>query len=132
MEVKSTLRCLFVAWLVILMTACASVTQEEFASADFGDFPQNYENDIKNYMSRLLKDPHSAQYSFDTPRKGMSQDGWAVGNKKHFGYIVKTNINAKNSFGGYTGAKSYYFLFTKGLVTNVSQLYSVGRVKFYE
>jgi len=114
-----------------LLASCVSVSQEEFAIAHFGEPPINYSEDIKRLMSSYFKDPVSAQYTFETPRKGMSQDGWAVGNKKHFGYLVKATINAKNGFGGYTGAKPYVFLFSSGQVSDVSQLYSVGRVKFH-
>ena len=39
-------------------------------NADYGSYPQNYQELIKAYMAKSLKDPDSAKYSeFSTPRK---------------------------------------------------------------
>jgi len=122
----------FIFFLAFLLGGCASVTQKEIESANFGQKPINYQQDIRNLMSRILKDPGSATYEFGEPRKGMTQDGWAVGGKKHFGYIVPALINAKNSFGGYTGAKRYYFLFSEGQVMEITSMMNAGMGKILE
>ena len=116
----------------LLISSCASVSPTEIKNANFGVKPTAYEVDIKNLMSMALKDPDSAKYNFGEPRKGMTQDGWAVGGKKHFGYIVPTMINAKNSFGGYVGAKQYYFLFSEGQVMEVTQMINTGMGELLE
>ena len=132
MKFKSTAISVSILLFTLLISACASVSPEELENADFGEEPTNYEYDIKNLMSRLLKDPASATYQFAEPRKGMTQDGWAVGGKKYFGYIVPVSINAKNSFGGYTGAKQYYFLFSEGKVMEVTSMIGSGMGKILE
>ncbi|MBB1441520.1 hypothetical protein H5202_23485, partial [Shewanella sp. SG41-4] len=65
-------------------------------------------------------------------RKGMTQDGWAAGGEKHFGYIVPTLINAKNSYGGYTGSQRYYFLFSNGQVMDVTSMINSGMGKILD
>lgn len=43
-----------------------------------------------------------------------AKKGWAKDpgfNKPKFGWVVYCEINAKNRFGGYAGAKSYVYLF---------------------
>ena len=77
------------------------------SSADYGPPPSNYETTIKDYLSETLKDPYSAdiKYLFE-PRK----DWTGLGGNKQFGYAVCARVNAKNSFGAYTGFKLAYFL----------------------
>lgn len=99
--------------LFLFITGCAiKPTQQELESADYGNYPENYEGIIKSHMNTVLKDPYSAQYRFlNSPRKAWN--GWG-GTK--FGYVVCVNINAKNGFGGYTGEKLYYFLLKNNVV----------------
>lgn len=54
---------------------------------------------IENGVKRGLKDPESAR--FGSTAAGQSPDGFVV---------VCGYVNAKNSFGGYTGAQPYYGL----------------------
>ncbi|PKG39733.1 hypothetical protein [Psychromonas sp. Urea-02u-13] len=123
---RSFQKCAYILICALFISSCVSISPEEFKSANFGEKPINYEYDIKSLMSRMLKDPQSALYSFGEPKKGMTQDGWAVGGRKYFGYIVQASINSKNSFGGYTGAKRYYFLFSEGNVMEVTSMINSG------
>jgi hypothetical protein len=43
------------------------------------------------------------------PRKGWGREN--MFDQPMFGYMVSCNVNAKNSFGGYTGAKPHAYLF---------------------
>jgi hypothetical protein len=96
-----------------LLAGCAiKPSREELAKADYGTYPTNYEESIKAYMSHMLKDPYSAQYEFINRPK----PGWHGLGGSNFGYVVCTYINAKNSFGGYTGAKLNYFMIRNGQV----------------
>lgn len=87
-------------------------TQQEIASADYGLYPKDYEEIIKSYMNNILKDPMSAQYTF----LGAPQIAWTAYGGKKFGYGTCVRINAKNSFGGYTGNQLSYFLIRNGSV----------------
>lgn len=125
---KSLLAILILA----VLTGCASVSPKELATADFGPYPTEHENIIKNYAGRMLNDPYSAVYNFGTPRKGVAQDGIALGGKKHFGWIVPVTINAKNDFGAYTGERSHYFFIAEGQVGDITGLKSAGMARFVD
>jgi len=62
-------------------------------------------------MSGILKDPDSARYGFyGEPVK------WYAGRDRKFGWATCAAINAKNSFGGYVGARQYFFLIREEVV----------------
>jgi PDZ domain len=87
-------------------------TQQEFLSADYGSYPNDYENIIKNYMQDILKDPESARYTFlDSPKTGWN-------GKTGFGYFTCAYVNSKNSYGGYSGKRLAYFMIQNGKVTD--------------
>lgn len=68
-------------------------------------------------MERALKDPGSARY----PDWSVSTKSWSYSLAKGrnvFGYRVCVKVNAKNSMGGYTGRKLFYFLINDGYVVN--------------
>lgn len=85
-------------------------------NADYGSYPDDFEVLIRRYFSKSLKDPESARYSdFSKPIK------------RHFirdektrdvvyGYSVCVSVNAKNSYGGYTGAHDYWFFIRNGSI----------------
>ncbi|MCH8173413.1 MAG: hypothetical protein IIA70_08930, partial [Proteobacteria bacterium] len=60
------------------------------------------------YFLTVLKDPFSVQYEFgQAPFKAYLREAPDLGGKPtEFGYMVYVNVNTKNSFGEYTGAKS--------------------------
>lgn len=85
----------------------------DIANADFGAYPLGYEALIRAWFETALKDPESARYMhFSKPRKE-----WAVAQKKPiYGWSVCATINAKNSYGGYTGAQVWWFSIQDGKV----------------
>jgi len=97
-----------------LVSACAlRPSQEEIANADYGAYPTDYAEIIRSHMARRLKDPYSARYDF----LNEPLPGWQGGlGGVVFGYRVCVLVNAKNSYGGYTGAKLYFFMIKDGRV----------------
>jgi hypothetical protein len=90
----------------LVLSGCFRPSAEQLASADYGQYPSDYEQTIKSYMAQRLKDPYSAQYQFlSQPRTAWN----GIGGLK-YGYAVCVLINAKNSFGGYTGSQLSYFM----------------------
>lgn len=87
--------------------------QVDIANADFGPYPNDYEALIKQWAATGLKDPESARYGrISKPRKE-----WMVESLKPFyGYSVCVDINAKNAYGGYTGAQKFWFMFRDGKI----------------
>lgn len=80
------------------------------ANANYGSIPKNPQELIKSHLGNKLKDPDSAKYSeFSAPKQG-----YAIVDRKSkivaYGYAVCAYFNAKNSYGGYTGNKMYWFL----------------------
>lgn len=97
----------------LMLSSCAHrPTPAELSSADYGPYPENYEEIVKQGMMTQLYDPYSAQYMFQgTPEKKYLsrplQDviyGWG-------GFVL---INAKNRMGGYVGATRFYYLIKNG------------------
>lgn len=85
-------------------------------TADVGSEPKNYKKLIEDAIRENLKDPDSARfYDFTPPRKEVM-----VENKKFvYGYSACVFVNAKNSYGGYTGKKLYWVFIRNGNVLRI-------------
>lgn len=96
------------------LSSCVTMpTQQEISNADYGTYPNNYQEIIKHYMDDLLFDPFSAVYSnWQGPAQGYSS-GFT---QTIFGYRVCVGINAKNRVGGYVGRKLHYFIINNGRI----------------
>jgi hypothetical protein len=79
-------------------------------------YPNNYVSIIKAWYAENLKDPDSAKFN----KISKPQKEHAIENQFQrlalFGYSVCATVNAKNSFGGYTGSKVRWFLIRNGVV----------------
>lgn len=94
---------------------------QEKATADYGKYPNDYEMITKDYMKRVLKDPESARYRFDkTVRKSNTRATTRQDTK--YCWMVTFAVNAKNSYGGYTGEKVGFVCIKDGKVID-HQLY---------
>lgn len=106
---------ILVMLLTISLLGCAvPPTEEQLRNADYGPYPYDYKEIITNHLDKILKDPDSAQVDF----KGfLPTQQWSsyFGNTK-YGYAICVDINAKNSFGGYTGRQTSYFLINNGYI----------------
>jgi hypothetical protein len=91
-------------------------TEADLKVADYGPKPsesalQTHEVAVRAVKEAELKDPASAIYKFYPPEKGWFigrksyRDG-IVNNQVRFAWRVSFSVNAKNGYGGYTGAKS--------------------------
>ena len=113
------LRTLSLILLSLVLGGCASMpTANELASADYGRYmsQSECENDVKQVLASYLKDPYSAQYRFGQCQKMGMGSAPVLGVPKQYGYSITTFVNAKNSFGGYTGEVTYIMLFKNGQV----------------
>jgi hypothetical protein len=109
------MRILFTFFIIFILTACVGLpSNEEAALADYGVYPNNYEEIVKNYYYTALKDPDSARFkNISIPKKYWLGDRF-TGAK--FGYLVAVTINAKNSYGAYTGYETHALLLRNGNV----------------
>lgn len=82
-------------------------------------------------MNSILKDPESARYTFQPTFKGYSQDGSMSDSSGgvRYGYVAPVLVNAKNSYGGYTGNQQYVFMFSGGIMYDTTANFIYGRVK---
>lgn len=108
-----------IAFCFIILIASGCVSQpsnEELMSADYGYFITNDDAKklAKDWLDKKLKDPFSAQYNFGTIERGYAVAPIINGGTKYFGYRLIVNVNAKNSYGGYTGYQEYQFMFKNG------------------
>jgi ketosteroid isomerase-like protein len=95
--------------------------------AEYGELPTQYEEAIRQYFQKYLKDPDSVQYQEITkPEKGYATTvtGAVLAHETRLrGWTVKATINARNSRGNYVGLKTYTFLFRgEKIVHTVSPL----------
>ncbi|WP_455865395.1 hypothetical protein [Pantoea agglomerans] len=82
-----------------------SVKNINLDTADVGIKPDDYQPLVEGAIRDQLKDPDSAKFSgFTTPRKEVMVDQ----RKFVYGYSTCVFVNAKNSYGGYTGKQLYW------------------------
>ena len=89
-----------------LLAGCAAPpTYEEMSKAEYGPPVKDYQATIRSHMETTLKDPDSAKYDFyRAPVKAYS------GRPPLYGWGTCFKVNAKNSYGGYTGMQQYFVL----------------------
>lgn len=76
-------------------------------NADYGPYPSNHEALVRSWAAENLKDPESARFGkISQPRK----EYMFHNSQPFFGYSVCASINAKNSYGGYTGSQVVWVL----------------------
>jgi len=100
---------------VFLLSGCGlkQPTPAELTSADYGTFPESYEQIVKDYMEKKLFDPYSAHFDFNgSPNKGWQNSYGSF----LYGWKGTVSINAKNRMGGYVGTKDYNYLIKNDMV----------------
>jgi hypothetical protein len=75
--------------------------------------PADYKEQIASFFKNHLKDPESARYDFMPPMRDVIQKGFASPNVMR-AWLTPVKVNAKNSFGGYTGFETYSFAWKDG------------------
>ncbi len=118
MRTNPAVNLLVVSCLVVL-AGCMTPSKDVLTSADYGPFPTDYQRILTDQISSTLKDPWSAHFEFDAPRKGWCGGDLLMGMKKRYGWIVTVRVNAKNGFGAYAGWESHTYLFTGGQVIDM-------------
>lgn len=102
-----------VTMLLGALSGCATPpTAQELARLDYGPYPDNYEQIVRAYFDRNLKDPSSLQLRDGIPAPTQAWSKF-MGDLKA-GYKICVTYNAKNSYGAYTGYSTEYFLIKNG------------------
>ena len=109
----------------LLLVACADLPQptpieismSNVRSADYGTYPEHYEQQIHQYLNDTLLDPDRAKIRIAPPRKVFKiyeTDDRPSQPKYYPCYLVCAEVNAKNTYGGYTGWQTKRYRFTNG------------------
>lgn len=89
----------------------------EIEAADAGAIPRNYQFIARKGIKDSLKDPDSAKISaFTKPKK----DAIYEDSKIIYGYSTCATVNAKNSYGGYTGNHVFWVFIKHGVAMRVN------------
>ena len=116
------------AALVSVLAGCAGTeptswrpSDGEIATADYGAYPRDYESLVQSWYMRNLKDPESAQFGRIT--RPLKEHAIANQFKKDavYGYSVCAEVNARNSYGGYTGHQTRWFLIRNGRIVRTEK-----------
>ena len=102
--------------LALALTAGCQLTMPPAQPVDYGApiWQMKAEGIVRRYMRRALYDPHSARYRFGFARRGYLPD--RIENKRHYGYVLRVHVDAKNRDGEYTGELLYVFLIRDGRI----------------
>ena len=103
-----------------------TLSMKQIHSANYGAYPSNYQSSVRQHLQRNLLDYDSAKIEFYMkPVKvfyttTLAFDGFLSAFKSsHEGenwagfpvYLACVNVNAKNTYGGYTGWQTYEYYF---------------------
>lgn len=95
------------------LAACATIPPPNMDTADFGTPMTKDQADglAREYFNESLKDPDSAHITCGKFDRGWMLDSPIFAKERTYGYQIHCMVNAKNSYGGYTGNKLYRLLF---------------------
>jgi len=116
------MRLLPVAALIFLVSCAPPVLTPEEKAAKCGPRPtqQEAEAAVKTWCDGHLKDPFSAQTrGILVLGPGAYQIGLVSGGGWRYGWLVSFQVNAKNSYGGYTGWTFREWLWQNGQIIDL-------------
>lgn len=93
-----------------LMSCQSSATfQSPLNTHDYGPAPIIDEAEVKLSVGQSLKDEESARYKLGEPQKAYCNSGLLSGGKVIWtGWALQFQVNAKNSYGAYTGFENMF------------------------
>ncbi|MBS0160742.1 MAG: hypothetical protein JSS26_19350 [Nitrospira sp.] len=96
-------------------------TEAAQSAADYGtSIEQSAAQQLaESWLTLHLKDSESARYQWGVVQRGYTKDPLISGGAVNYGYLLPVLVNAKNSYGGYTGFEQWGFLFHNGTLLRV-------------
>jgi hypothetical protein len=85
------------------------------SDSDYGEPPNNVDDLIAAYLRDKLKDPYSAQIE-RVAGPGRTYQKASLLGPSTYGWGICFRVNAKNSFGGYTGFRTHVIVFRNGSI----------------
>jgi hypothetical protein len=106
--------------IALLLAACnTQVTREEMATADYGPRPNNYQEEIRSYLSLRLTDPKDAIVEFRAGPQQLYNRGTPVRGEQ-YGWGVCVWVNDKNKSGAYDGFYPMSFVIRNEKIVHVN------------
>lgn len=101
----------------LILSGCVNLpSPSQEKEADYGAFPDNYQNIARTYLMTELRDPSSIEIKEMTkPIKRWIGDKFTGIN---YGYLVCVDVNSKNLLGNLTGFRSDAVLIRNGSVVD--------------
>ena len=98
-----------------MLSGCTSLpSEQEISDADYGTYPDDYENIVKTYYGYHPTHPNSVEYGkIEKPKR------YWLGNELdnvYYGYLVCATLNYRNMVGKDTGFNTHAPLIHDGLV----------------
>ncbi|MDQ2658799.1 MAG: hypothetical protein M3Y03_00080 [Verrucomicrobiota bacterium] len=108
--------CILIAFAITSYGGVPSAAQN--AAADHGPYPANYEVIVRRWIKQTFNDPYSLRdLTISKPAKGWRTGAPLFGEKAvNYGWEVLVTVNAKNTFGAYTGLQTYDLILRDGRV----------------
>jgi len=127
----------YLRFMIIVCLLCGGIffsgcsfgpSEQETANAYYGNFPDDYQKIIGNFARRITvdPDPNNTHLTFEEPIKGWMQNQRDPLARREFGWLVKTRINSKNRYGGYTGDQAWDFLIRDDRIVLIFSMYIEG------
>lgn len=100
---------------------CAGCSfQTPKSDADYGQPPMKYEAAVREYFKFRLEDAESARYEFGPLWIAYGNNGVVYGGTIGWtGHLLDISVDAKNSWGAYTGYEPYMVLFNGEAISDV-------------
>jgi hypothetical protein len=109
----------------LTLSGCATpLTPAQIASGNYGEYQtqEQCQQKVISYMGARLKDADSARYQFGKCEKKYFPGVVLYAVPRHFGYGIEFSVNAKNSFGGYTGFKKHLIVINNNNILRCIQV----------
>lgn len=118
----------------VVLTGCSfAPSAKQAAAADYGSYVDAGDMHVAadKWLIDNLKDPDSRRVDWGRSGRIWVWNGLLGGGRK-FGYGLAADVNAKNSFGGYTGDKHYIFFFRDGYLVGAGEVTMGGTYGFVD
>lgn len=114
---------LFLLTSSVLFCGCKSVfpglavpTHEQLLQADYGQYPENIEEIVKEYIRVSFFDPYSVRdLRIEKPKQNWYRPA-GYRQQPIYGYETRVYCNAKNRMGAYIGLKKHFCFIRNGRV----------------
>jgi hypothetical protein len=93
--------------IAVLAVGAPAVSAQEASSLPPPSNAEAMQAGLKAAFENRLKDPESARYEFSEPVRAYCRQGFMGKKPPRYGWAMNFTVNAKNSYGGYTGPQPY-------------------------